>query len=301
MSNIEKLSFYDLDMQKPDLQGVLKRIDPLTLQNKISKFRKQNISRMSDMEINQAILDVLCSDGVFSYYTNMRVYPAGTKFYRVKRFSDSKIPNSRFSYVQDYWETDPKFLKEYGRLNKPMESLLYTSPDLFCSIKEVHIGDGDYFAAIQYTAKRPVKVNMIGGDYDYTQLGVTDERAILIHEMLNGFLRDEFSRDVGKGTEYLYRVSERIAKDYFDLPPKIVQDAWAYSSVQDKTKYNVCFRPEIAHDILELNGAMICKLGTEKAIRVFCVAIGSDVEGKISFYPLGSDEQKRVFPDITKE
>lgn len=301
MPNIEQLTFYNLGKQKTDLQSILKKMDPLVLQNKISKFRKENISRMSDEEINRAILDVLCWNGIFSYYTNIKTYPSGTKFYRVKKLSDSQIPNSRFSHAHDYWETNPQFLKEYGRLNKPKESLLYTSPDLFCSIQEVHIKDSDYFAAIQYTAKYPVKVNIIGGDYDYNQLGVTDEKAILIHEMLNGFLRDEFSRDVGKGTEFLYRVSERIAKDYFDLPPRIVQDAWAYSSVQDKRKYNVCFRPEIAHEILELNGAMICKSDTEKSLKVFCVAIGSTNEGKINFYPLGSDIQKQVFPDITQQ
>ena len=137
---------------------------------------------------------------------------------------------------------------------------------------------------------------MIGGDFNYDQIGEISEKAKLVHEIYRNFLCDEFSRDVGKGTEYLYRISEKIAKDHFDLPPRVVQDAWAYTSVQDKTKYNVCFRPEIAHDLLELNGAMICKKGEDTALKVYCVAVDSDENNNIMFYPVGSDVQKRAFP-----
>lgn len=284
--------------QQADIQEVLKRVDPVVLLEKISRFRKLNIRCMSDLEINQAILDVLCWDGYFACYTNIKQYPIGTKFFRVKRLKGTKIPDSRFGIYDDYWETKPKYLKEYGRLNKPGETLLYVCPDLRCAIKEVHIEEGEFFAAIRYTAKSDVKVNMIGGEFEYKQMGIIDEKVQLVHEIYNSFLRDEFSRDVGKGTEYLYRVSERIAKDYFDLPPRIVQDAWAYSSVQDKTKYNVCFRPDVAHNILELDGAMICKVDSDMNIQVCCVAIGADAEGNILFYPIGSDRQKEVFPEI---
>lgn len=275
--------YYGLSKQA-DIQVILKQINPIVLMQKITNFRKLNISRMSDIEISKAILDVLCWEGAFCCYTNIKCYPAGTKFFRVKKFEGNSFPNSRFSEYQDYWETNPKYLKSYGRLNKPGESLLYVSPNLTCSIDEVRVGNEDYFAAIQYTAKCEVKVNVIGGEFDYDQLGVFDENAKLIHEIYNGFLRDEFSRDVGQGTEFLYKISERIAKDYFDLPPRVVQDAWAYVSVQNKSKYNVCFRPDIAHDLLELNGAMICKKDETSEIKVYCVAVGVDENDKILFH-----------------
>lgn len=305
MNNINKNGFPTKDKpfiyemtEQADIENILESVDPLILMQKISKFRKMNIKNMTDAEIFQAILDVLSNNGIFSCYTNMKMYPAGTKFFRVKKFKGSSFPNSRFIKGSDYWETDPKYLTTYGRLNKPGESLLYVSPDIYCSISEVKIEPSDYFAVIQYTAKEDVKVNMIGGDFDYNALGVFSDKAKLIHEIYNGFLRDEFSRDVGKGTEYLYRVSEKIAKDYFDLPPRIVQDAWAYTSVKDKNKYNVCFRPDIAHELLELDGAMICKLGDHEKLKVYCVAVGVDDKNKILFYNIGSKEQKDVFPEI---
>lgn len=126
-------------------------------------------------------------------------------------------------------------------------------------MKEVYIKEGDYYALIKYNAIEPIKVNVIGGKYDYKAIGLTDNKAILNHEIINDFLRDEFSRDVGTGTEYLYKISEIIAKHYFDLPPRDDQNAWAYCSIQDKEKLNVCFRPDIAHEILKLEGALICK------------------------------------------
>lgn len=58
---------------------------------------------------------------------------------------------------------------------------------------------------------------MIGADAD---AGGLDEADALKVEMIEGFLRDEFTRDVGMGTEFLYRISEVIVKDCFDLPPR---------------------------------------------------------------------------------
>lgn len=290
--------FYDLGNQA-NIQCLLSRVDPLVLTNKIADFRKLNISRMDSVEIDGAISNVLCWNGVFSCYTNIKRYPAGTRFFRVKKLKGATIPNERFCTYSDFWETNAKYLTTYGRLNKPGESLLYVSPDIYCSVGEVHIQEDEIFAAIQYTAKTDVKVNMIGGEIDYEQLDVQDEKVKLVHEIYKNFLQYEFSRDVGKGTEYLYKVSEAIAKNYFDLPPRIVQDAWAYTSVQDKTKYNVCFRPDIAHELLKLNGAMICKIKHSKEIQVFCVAIGADDSGNILFYHIGSEQQKQIFPEIT--
>ena len=57
-------------------------------------------------------------------------------------------------------------------------------------------------------------------------------------------------------------------------------------------------RPEIAHKLLELEGALVCKKEKIDDISVRCIAIGSKTENKAIFYPLGSEQQKRVFPEI---
>ena len=56
---IERMQFYDIGTQMTYFQSVLGKIDTLALQNKISYFRKLNISQMSDMEIDHTILDIM--------------------------------------------------------------------------------------------------------------------------------------------------------------------------------------------------------------------------------------------------
>lgn len=277
----------------------LKSINPLELMDKIRKFRKLDIKNMTYEDISKAICDVLESDGKFIYTTNIRSYPRETKFFRVRELKGSKIPNENLSVESDFWNAPEKFITKYGRLNKPGESLLYTSPiNPQVAIREVKLENNCFYSIIVYEAIDDIKVNCIGLEYDYEQLGINDSEAILINNMINDFLRDEFSRDVGVGTEYLYKISEIISKWYFDLPPRAVQDAWAYPSIKDKTSYNVCFRPDIAKDVLKLKGALICKYDNTDNINVKCISHGFNENGYANFYELGSDVQKKIFPEI---
>lgn len=277
----------------------LKSIDSVKLVEKIRKFRALNIKDMEMQEIEEALSEVLTWNGSFCYLTNMGTYSKGTPFFRIRKLKGSSIPNKNLAVYGDFWEPPKSCVKVGGRLNKKGESLLYVTPgDPKVPLKELHIVEGEWYALIKYVALEQVKVNIIGGQYDYSAIGFTDDTAILNNNLINDFLKDEFSRDVGKGTEYLYKISEIIAKWYFDLPPENVQDAWAYSSIQDKEKYNVCFRPEIAHKLLKLEGALICKKEKSDDISVRCIAIGAKAEDKAYFYPLGSEQQKRIFPEI---
>lgn len=277
----------------------LRSIDPLTVVDKINRFRALNIREMSEQEVFSAINDTLCINGRFVYFTNNGIYPDGTVFYRVRRLTGAKVPFPELKAIGDLWEPPTHCVKQRQRLNKVGESLLYVTPgDPYVPIKEVHIPDGEYYALIKYIAVQPIKVNIIGGQYDYNRLGVFDEKAILIHELYNGFLKDEFSRDVAEGLEHLYMVSEMIAKSYFDLPPRDIQDAWAYSSIQDKSKLNVCFRPEIAHDLLKLAGAAICK-NEDGQLQSYAVVADVNGDNNIQYFHMGTYIQKDRFPEFT--
>ncbi len=52
--------FYELKEQA-DIQSILRQIDPLVLMQKITNFRKLNISHMNNAEIDQARSDLHCS------------------------------------------------------------------------------------------------------------------------------------------------------------------------------------------------------------------------------------------------
>lgn len=281
------------------LEDFLKNIDELEIIQKIKKFRGLNFYCMTNEEIANAISNTLMYNNKFVYISNIQTYPANTKFFRVRLLEGSHIPNKNLSTVSDFWNPPKEAVTRYGRLNKIGESLLYTSPmNPFISIKEMKLPENAYYALIIYKAKYEIKANLIGGEYDYDALNVKDKKMIMINELYNNFLRDEFSRDVGVGTEYLYQISEIIAKWYFDLPPRDVQDAWAYASVQDKTKYNVCFRPNIAKELLELQGSVIARNDDPKTITAVAVTHGFNIDGIAQFYAIGSDIQNQYFPEI---
>jgi len=285
---------------KDDL-AFLEKINPLELIEKISKFRRLNIAMMTPQEIIKEIYNVLTFEGRFIYLTNMTIYPQETLFFRARKLNSLEFPNTELMYESHFWNAPAEYIKTYGRLNKPSESLLYTTPIIpEITLKEIKIPDNSYYALMVYEATDDIKVNLIGQQYDYEMLGIQSEKIKLINNIFNDFLKDEFSRDVGEGTEYLYIVSELISKSFFDLPPRDVQDAWAYPSLKDKERYNVCFRPEIAKEVLKLKGTLICeKLPQSYKIHVKCIQSGFDSSGKAQFYSLGSEEQRKVFPEIT--
>ena len=228
----------DIEDLKKEQIDFYSSINPIELMEKIRSFRKLDFKNMTYEDIAAAISDVLTHDGKFMYPTNIQNYPKGTQFFRVRALKGSKIPDENLVKESDFWNAPEKFIIKFGRLNKPGESLLYTSPiNPKVAIREVKLEKNGYYSVIVYEAREDIKVNCIGLEHDYSKLDITDSKLILISDMLNDFLRDEFSREVGLGTEYLYKISEIIAKWYFDLPPRSVQDAWAYPSIKDKFSY----------------------------------------------------------------
>lgn len=279
-------------------------VDARELHRRISAFRKLNFRVMSYAEVSDAIRNVIMFDTPKGYRGMLQPvnsqYPAGTKFYRVRVIpkDDHITPLRSMSKVADCWEPPPEVVK-MGRLNKEHEPLLYTSPvDPLVAIDEIKIPDGERFSLIVYEAVEEVNVTVVGGDVDTE--GLADADALKV-EMIQGFLRDEFTRDVGQGTEHLYQISEIIAKHYFDLPP-VVHDAWCYPSIVDKSKFNVVFRPN-TRTKLRLVGVQIGELQrTENGEPVMCVLlVATEVEGcdDLAYFHIGSPEQREFFPWIT--
>ena len=286
------------DAHRPML-NYYKNSDPISIQGKIRRFRALNFKTISDEDLFTEISNVLCIDNFFAYPVNVRILGKGTEFFRVRKLRGTIIPFDNFSIISDMWEPPNEKVTRPERLNKIGESLLYTTlADPFIAIQEARVQGGDIYALIKYIAKDDVKVNVIGGGFEQDELPFNDANSIIVFNLINDFLRDEFSRIVGEGTEYLYRISESIAKDYFDLPPRVSQDAWAYSSIQDKHKYNVCFRPDIAHELLSLHGAIVCKKDESDGIKAICVAVPSMTDNTIKFHRLGSEIQRELFPEI---
>lgn len=290
-------------MRNPDLKQHLRYVDAHELQNKIRAFRQLPFRGLSRADISKHIMNVLCFEtpnGKVAVLTpSGGAYPKGTRFYRVRSLKqdDTKLPLKDMRIEEDAWNPPASIVRK-GRLNREHESLLYTSPtNPKVAVEEMKIPDNCNFSLIVYEATEEIRVTTIGVNPSYPGL---NKNEMLKLEMLNDFLTHEFTRDVGVGTEYLYNISEIIAKDYFDLPPD-VQDAWCYPSIVERPSYNVCFRPEIAKQKLHLVGVQIasCVRNSEGVLfQVKCIASGFNIDGYFNYYGIGSDIQKKLFPEI---
>ena len=79
------------------------------------------------------------------------------------------------------------------------------------------------------------------------------------------FLTTEFTKDVGYGTEYLYRASVLIGHSYFRRPEI---HGYIYKSVAHKAGYNIAIKGELAKEILEFVGLRIYKFISQEADRM---------------------------------
>lgn len=283
-----------------EVVNYLRKVDIHKLQEKISNFRKLDIKNISEVDLFQNIYKVLCEGNLgFKYIPNIGKYNINKVFYRARILGDIDDLENVMQTKQDFWSPPEKFVKNYGRLNKPGESLLYTAPNPITCVNELKIEPEQVFVLIKYKAIDKIKANIICGDYDYDGMNIKDEKAKFVNEMLNNFLKEEYSREVGIGTEHLYRTSEMIAKNFFDLPPMVFQDAWAYVSTFDKKSYNVCFRPDIAQMKLMLDGAVIAKTDEIKTIKSLCFTPGYDERyQRTYFYEMCEEYYRHMFPFI---
>lgn len=278
----------------------LRRLDAYELHQRISKFRNLSFKDMSYEDISREISNVLSVKDIngiiyFSLFPQSGKYKQKTRFYRVREINDTIKYPDQFLKEDSIWSV-PASIATIQRLNRKNESLLYTSPILpSIAIAEKKVEDNKIFVLIVYESSHEINVSMIGCHNKINEL--TDEENFK-HSMINDFFRHEFTRDVGKGTEYLYRISETIAKNWYDLPPDI-QDAWCYPSVIDKNQYNVCFRPDKGKRLLSLIGIQLAKkVSNNESVIINCSEVGEYKKGNLVRHTIGSKFQKTAFPEI---
>ena len=264
--------------------------------------RSFNVKRMDDKELFNAIMNAISFnvDGTRQCILMQRclTYPERTRLYKIRSLDakDHFVPLKAMSKEQDAWNA-PEDLCKVGRVNKEGESLLYTSPSPNVCVEEMNIENGERFCLIVYESIKSIKATLIGIWENNPDLSKEDN---LKMRMITNILGDLFAKEVGKGTEHLYRVSERIAKDYFDLP-RDVQDAWCYPSIAAKLGYNLCFRPDVAKEVLKLVGIQVCTVKrVEDNYLYSCqvVAKWNEDSNSFNYFPVNSPQCKQMFPEI---
>jgi len=230
------------------MNDYLFKVDVHKLLDKIENFKRLNIKKMNEKQIRKEIMEVLLFDDKSVLQQRTSKFETGKVIYRIRKLKNCDIPNLEMKAVQDAWNPPDKFVRRQ-RLNKSYESLLYTCFEVDTALEETKIKENESFALICYEIIDDIKATLIGINNDFSEYDDNDRLKLRI---INNFLKDEFTREVGEGNEHLYKLSEIIAKDYFDLPPRAVQDAWCYSSIANKSAINLCMRPDIATEKLKV-------------------------------------------------
>lgn len=308
-SDVNNLSLEEIEQIKSlrkaqTIHHFLSKISIEDIEEKRESFRTLNLRNLNDEQLFGSVMGLLSFDvegqSVGILMPCFGTYPSGTRFYRIRKLKaeDHFIPLKDMSKEQDAWEPPSCCVTSLGRLNKKGESLLYTTPQMpNIAVEEMGIKDNERFCLIVYSSKVNVKVSCIGKWYNNPDL-TKDEN--LKMRMIHNLLNDIFSKDVGVGTEYLYRASESITKNFFDYPQEM-QDGWCYPSVASKTGYNVCFRPEVARKVLSLVGVQICtvkRVNDDYLFSCQAIAVWNNNKQVFDYYPIDSPICNLLFPEI---
>ncbi|MDF2821607.1 MAG: hypothetical protein K0R15_2048 [Clostridiales bacterium] len=270
-------------------------------QRKLKNLINMNFDSMSNQAIRNEIRNLISFTNNITgqaYYfipTFSYIYKCNSKFSRVRKLGNNlyEVHNRRLC-KRDLWNPEVNYVKEYGRLNYPNESLLYTAekyPEV--SIKEAGVKGNDVFLLVTYEALDEISVTIAGlyQEKDY----FTDEENIKISQLING-ISDLLKLTIDESNKQLYRLTSNLIKECYYLEG--YQDGWVYPSIALGKGHNVCFKPTIAEKKLKVYSAEICTLDEEHLFSVRYVLGDLENENTLKFHDLGSDFQKRYYPHL---
>lgn len=307
MSNLEKLKNYlpyytdkIYEDDKNKYREHLDNVDLNDLHEKINCFRMLNFKNLSYETIIEELTNVLSIkiNRRTQYMLNEQLgyYKKGTRFYRVRKLDkdDINIPFKSIKYPKDVW-CPPNEIVKLGRLNREKESLLYTTPNSpQVAVEEMKIREGEYFVVAVYEAIEDIKIAYIGIS---SNLDYLNKEQNIKHKMINDFLIHEFIRDVGEGTEYLYRITEIITKKFFNNHINEM-DGWCYPSIAYKeNQVNVCLKENKAIKKLRMIGINTGKMENNE-IFIDCIGLPWGKNNEFEYCPVGGEIQKEYFPEV---
>lgn len=293
------------------MESILRDVDINKLKEKIHTFQNMDIQKLSDKELETNIDEVLSVKlhggiTISSVLSEYSLFDKGERFYRIRKLKNTNMPNSDLKKVSSYWNPPQKYVKNYGRLNKPRESLLYTALNPYTAMCETNLEPGDPFVLCIYEAIKPLRFSWIGGKADYNFNGIKNKKVIEFYEIIRQFLVDEFTRIIPEGQEYLYRITEIIAKNYYISPD---DNGWRYPSIKNNFEDNICFYSERVMYNVKLVGAIIAKFNEENEsnphemkMSVEYVVVGPNMDNYYSYESeKGEEYMEKLFSEFVTE
>ncbi len=209
-------------------------ISPGNVLDAIDKWRALNLRTSSPEEIhvkfNEIFYDVITSYhglsilGDSSWEQNEGGYLArkNINFYRIRR--SNKILNS----IDDFW-APPADKAQTNRCNFEQHPMLYMSKKAITPFEELSVQANEQIYLIKYFLKPDSNLELcrtfIPGSLK-TYYGT--EGDLISERIIREFIRSEFTKPVGKGTEFLYNLTACICQY---MHGKLPSDGFIYPSI----------------------------------------------------------------------
>ncbi|APM40534.1 hypothetical protein [Clostridium kluyveri] len=255
----------------------LNTIPTMEILSMLERYKKIDLKRISNKKLFNLTLETIPCCNVGS-----RSYISGSKFYRVREYFGKNYENiNELSYKPKHLVT------KMGRLNDVGESMLYVSNDQITPFYEVKAKVGGKYTAICYEVREGLKLlaYVIGGGTNPNDTSL-NEQGKINSTIIDQFFYTEFTRDVGKGIEYLYRISNMLAKNFFDMPGC---EAYEYPSVALNRNKNLAVKPEAVDKKLKIVSVENIELKTisENEVEFNRISIATRINDKtIEYYDI---------------
>ncbi|MFP7480184.1 hypothetical protein [Terribacillus saccharophilus] len=249
--------------EKPYYEVPLNHDDPLVVLDRLERYRSVDLRRITVEELINLTADTLpCI--LHKGWT----YPKGVKLYRVRKKDTS---DQMFRTTSEVSYCPEKFVKTIGRFNNEKESILYTSTDSITPFHEVKAEIDDEFALVEFETLSNLNLTdvCLGTELPF-RLTINGE---INHKIIEQFLFTEFTKDVGVGTEFLYKVTVSLAKMLLNVPGS---QGIRYPSTPFKQGINVAIEKDAVDEKLKvisvknvkvkdilLDGRILCDIQSE--------------------------------------
>lgn len=149
----------------------------------------------------------------------------------------------------------PSHQAKPGRCNRQGCPVLYCADRASTTFDELRVQTGDRVVLIQYECTATLTLARLVGKFAPTHLDgspLFEGEHLAAYQILRDFLRSEFMRPVGEGTEFLYRISAALCRHWLDSEES---DGWEYPSLWSGGGTNVAIKSASVDTKLKIIGA----------------------------------------------
>ncbi|PYS35787.1 MAG: hypothetical protein DMF75_02605 [Acidobacteria bacterium] len=253
-----------IDDDAKAIQESLSKLSRESIQGAIGFVTGSDLTTVQIDEIKRALSEVLSAYGKYA----KQIGPGQHLFRAMKH----KPHEKRFQNLSRIYP-DPGFLTTLGRANREHQAMYYFSGDCVVALHEVRATPGDVITILECVPRDdsspmlvPIGIDELlarhgvkaGGDFPdasvrIQDLLIDDKESLEKYWSIDEFVRNEFLKEVGYGSEHQYKTTVAIAESLFSygIPSRRI-DGLAYPTIAAHwTHTNIALPPDTFHHFYE--------------------------------------------------